>query len=75
MLNKNYSNLFRDNISHDNNFEYVHNNYGFKYSYKNFPIYLTTIIERQGQNIDWLESEFHYDLEGLSGIAVINTKI
>lgn len=76
ILNKHYSDLYRIHMQRNNDYntEYAYEHNGFKYSYKQFPRYLTTIIERQGRDIDWLESEFHYDLEGLSGIAIIYTK-
>lgn len=81
ILNRHFSNLHRGNVPIKNKndseyaYAYEYETHGFKYSYKQFPIYLKTIIEKQGRNIDWLESEFHRDLEGLSGIAVIYADI
>lgn len=69
-LNNHFSNWCRENTL-ANDYVYEHEIRGFKYSYKQFPRYLKTIIESQGRNIDRLESEFHRDLEGLSGVAVI----
>lgn len=76
-LNKQYSNIFRTEQvpNHNYNMEFAYENYGFKYAYKDFPGYLKTIIEHQGKDVDWIESEYHYDLEDLSGIALIDTRV
>lgn len=77
VLNKHFSDFCIESIPIDNNYstEYSNKNRGFKYSYKKFPNYLKTIIERQGQNFDWFENEYHRELEGLSGVAVVDARI
>lgn len=75
-LNKHFSDLCRENMSIDNNgnFRYRNENRGFKYSRKQFPNYLNSLLQNQGQTMDWFESEFHREFEGLSGVAIIDTR-
>lgn len=72
ILNKRYFDLYRINMQEMNNYNTEYSEHrGFKYSYKQFPRYLTTIIQRQGKDIDWLEKEFQRELKDLSGVVVI----
>ena len=50
--------------------------HGIRYSIENAPQYLRTFIENnyELQRVDWLESEFRYDLKNISGIAVIDAR-
>ncbi len=77
VLNKHFSKFCRNGISVDNNYnvEYAYENRGFRYSHHQFPKYLNAMLQSQGQNIDWLENEFHRDLEGVSGVAIIDTRV
>lgn len=75
-LNKHFLDLYRENMSIDNNgnFRYRNENRGFKYSREQFPNYLNSLLQSQGQTMDWFESEFHREFEGLSGVAIIDTR-
>lgn len=77
VLNKHFSKFCRNGISVDNNYnvEYAYENRSFRYSHHQFPKYLSAMLQSQGQNIDWLENEFYRDLEGVSGVAIIDTRI
>lgn len=75
-LNEHFSELCRENILIDNNdnFKYRNENHGFKYSREQFPNYLYSLMQSQGETMDWFESEYHRQLKGLSGVAVIDAR-
>lgn len=54
-----------------NNFE---NASGCIHSFKQLPAYVSILIERNQEDLSWLESEFRRDVENLSGVVVIDTR-
>lgn len=48
--------------------------YGIKHSGRGIPNYLKIFVERQGQDLSWLEREMKYEMGEIGGLAVIDLR-
>ena len=48
--------------------------YGIKHSGRGIPNYLKIFVERQGQDLSWLEREMKFEIKEIGGLAVIDLR-
>lgn len=66
LLNRCYIKSMCDNESENTN--------GIRHSGNSIPGYLKTFIDRNGEQLDWYESEFKHYINDISGIAIIDLR-
>ncbi len=61
---------YKDNCDKDN----FHSLLGIRHKYTDLPTYVKFLIERNQEDLSWLDLEFRHEVENLSGVAIIDTR-